>query len=594
MRHLTPIGLVGLGVLLLGVLLPVDWYYALPRSPELPPLEPMNGVLLLKLSLVAQGVVLLGLGLRGWRFRRIAEADRLPGVPEAAAGDLTARQAGLLLAVVVLVAAGLRLYRIGADLWLDEITPILFYGHMSPLEVIASYSRSNNHLLNTLLVQLSTWLFGEGEWAVRLPAVLFGIGTIPVLYWIARLGLTRWASLASALLLATSYHHVFFSQNARGYASYLFFSLLATGLLIRALQQDRPRLWAVYVLATVLNFASLLISGFVFAAHLLVGLIALLVLRRRGRSPAPMARRLTGVFALAGFMGFQLYALVLPDIYSVIQKTYTSPSTGFTPFSSEFLGELARGISAGFGTGLLLGALPFLLMAGYGFWSLLHRQWALAAALGLALALGAALLIGRGLTFSPRFFILALPLAILSAVQGVYTGVEWLSRSLKWERTDFAGARLATPLVVLIAAASGVSLQRYFEVPKQPYRASLQYVEAARQPDGAVIVLHLAEKGYRYYGRKANIQEGKDYFFVRTEEALEEVLASQRSRNIYVVTTFPRALRMALPELNDRLQAEWELSRDFSATVGDGGIQVWKPRQRKRTGLAAPLSLNAR
>ena len=47
------------------------------------------------------------------------------------------------------------------------------------------------------------------------------------------------ALLASLALLAVASHHVFFSQNARGYTASLLFGLLASGLLVRACA-DRP------------------------------------------------------------------------------------------------------------------------------------------------------------------------------------------------------------------------------------------------------------------------------------------------------------------------------------------------------------------
>ena len=564
--------------LLIGLLLPTGWYHALPRSPDLPPAPPLDGVLLLKLSLVVLGLILVGFALAGWRFHRVAGTDRLPDPSREETGDISARTGVWALLAITALAAVLRFYRLGTDLWLDEITPLLSYGHMSALEVIATYSRSNNHLLNTLLVKLSTGVFGEAEWAVRLPAALFGIATVPVLFWLARLASSRWVSLGAALLLATSYHHTFFSQNARGYSAYLFFTLLSTGLLIRGLTEDRPRLWLLYMLATVLNFASLLLSAFVFAAHVVVGAITLYAVRRRGGSPWKMGRRLAEVLGVSAFLGFLLYALVLPDIYMVIQKTYTSASTGFTPVSSEFLGELVRGVVVGFGPGLLLGAVPFLLIGALGFWTLLRRHPILVVALGLPLFLSAAVLLARGFTFSPRFFILALPLALTAAVQGVFTVSERLLAPRGQPRSMRAAIRFALPGVALIALASLASLRGYYSVPKQPYSASLRYVEAQRKGDGVVVVLYLAEKGYRYYGRQVGIREGRDYFFVRTQTAFDEVLASHRDRDVYLVTTFPRAFRMRLPELSARVRRDWVLARAFGATVGDGAIQVWKPR----------------
>ncbi len=197
-----------------------------------------------QISLLIEGLVLVSLGLVDWKFRRLRPAERLSGGQLPQAEVLSERTALWLLCTITLVGLALRLWRLDSELWLDEVISRLAYGQASALEIWVSYESSNNHLLNSLLVKLSVALWGEKEWAIRLPACLFGLATVPALFWTARLAISRWAGLGAALLLAVSYHHIFFSQNARGYTSYLFFSLLSSGLLHKGLQQDRFRDWA--------------------------------------------------------------------------------------------------------------------------------------------------------------------------------------------------------------------------------------------------------------------------------------------------------------------------------------------------------------
>ena len=130
-------------------------------------------------------------------------------------------------------------------------------------------------------------------------------------------------------------------------------------------------------------------------------------------------------------------------------------------------------------------------------------------------------------------------------------------------------------MVLGVCIISFTSLKYYYSVPKQSYRASLQYLEAKRKPDEIVIVIHIAEKGYRYYGKRFGIRDGQDYFFVRSIEALDAVLSSHRRRRSYLVTTFPRALHFHSPELEARISSGWKVARSFPATIGDGQISVW-------------------
>jgi len=575
MRRLTGYSILGAFLILVGAFLPRDWYDALPKQAGLPP-PPLKGVTLLQISFVLEGLALIWLSLKRWTFTRLSEVERLSVTAATEENDPVSERTFLwLLGAITLLTLALRLLHLNSDLWLDEITPILDYGHLSALEVIGTYMSTNNHLLNTLLMKLSVAYFGEQEWAIRLPAVIFGTATIPVLYWVARMALSRWTSLGTALLLAVSYHHIFFSQNARGYSAYLFFSLLSSGLLVRALQEDRLRLWVLYGVTMFLSMASLLLSGFVFAAHILVGAFALFVVKRRGASPLPLFRRLLAVFAVPAFLAFQLYATVLPQVYMNIRTVYTSSGgSGFPPFSWEFLSELIRGLSAGFGTGFIFGVLPFLMLAGAGFITLFRRRWTLAAVLSLPILLTAAYLVSNRLAFSPRFFLLALPLTILTVVPGIQGLVRLAARLIGKSETVFS-RRLATGLVLAVCIISLASLRYYYSVPKQSYRASLKYLESTRKPDEIVIVIYIAEKGYLYYGKRFGIRDGQDYFFVRSVESLDAVLSSHPGRRSYLVTTFPRALHIYSPELEARISSGWKVARSFPATIGDGQISVW-------------------
>ncbi len=569
-----------------GIFLPRDWYDALPRAEaDLPwvwhdeltesaqnqPPQPIRGVTLLQISFVIEGLVFFWLGFKRRRTARIDAVDRLPITTT---GNETNSGLYFLLAITVFGLI-LRLIQINADLWLDEVATVLLYTQMPALQVLTSYIGSNNHLLNTLLMKLAVSLFGNQEWAVRLPALIFGTATIPVFYWVSRLVFSQRAGLSAAALLAVSYHHIFFSQNARGYTAYLFFSILASGLLVKGLQEDRLGIWLFYIAAMFLSFASLLNTGFVFASHILIGAAALFVIKRHGASPFPLMRRLIAVFGVTTFLVFQLYATILPQVYVYAQTTYSDPATGFSPFSIEFWNELVRGVSAGFGTNLIWLMLPLAAIPIIGFVTLFKRQWVLVVALTLPGILTATFLLVNRLTFTPRFFLLALPLAILVAVQGIEIVARFLAEKIS-ANPNFWFPKLAATIVLLGCLVSIASLRRYYSVPKQAYRASLEFIEAERKSGEIIIVIHLAEKGYRYYAPRFNLKEGKDFYSVRSMETLDSVLSRHTDQNIFLVTTFPRALHLTHPDLAERIARDFESVRTFPGTIGDGEISVWK------------------
>jgi len=565
---------VGLLLIVGGLLLPRDWYDDLPRARGAPP-APVKGVTLLQSSIVADGLLLLWVASRQRVFTRIPETERLQldaPPPEPVAPRLTRAAAVWLVVAITGVGLILRLWRLGSDLWLDEITPIYDYGELSYLQVIATYAASNNHLLNTLLMKLSVAAFGEREWAIRLPAVILGTATIPIFYRVARLASTRVVSVSAALLLAVSYHHIFFSQNARGYTGHVLFSLAATGLFVRGLKDDRLSVWASYIAATVLNIAVLLHGAFVLTAHALLSCGVIAYRWRSGQPPKALIARVVAVFGLAGFLVFQLYATALPQVFVYITTTYAQPGSGYAGLSMEFAREVARGLAQALPPILLVLAVPAMLIGAFGWVVVLRHNWLSMTSLTLPLVLMAVTLLAGGLTFSPRFFLLALPIGLLCGVEGLYT-IPLLMR----ERHRMKLMVTATALVVAGAVASLVPLGHYYATPKQPYRDAIAYVEQQRGEGGIVIAIHLVEVGYRYYANRRGLEENRDFFLVRSTDALDAVLSAHASRPAYLVTTFPRFLHLHSPELEQRIAADWVATRTFPATMGDGAITVWKP-----------------
>jgi mannosyltransferase len=561
----------GLFCLAAAFLLPDRWYQPLPPIGDVP-LPPVSGWWLLRGVLGLDAVVFMAAGWRRIAFTPVPASGRL-SLSRDPGSDRTPHWAWWLGAIT-LVGVVLRLWAIGTSLWLDEITPLLNYHDVSAWQVVTNYVSSNNHLLNTLLVKLTTSMFGEVEWAIRLPAVAFGAATVPAMYWVARAMLPRRASLLAALILAVSYHHIFFSQDARGYTAYLLTALVASGLFVRLLEEDRLRLWIAYSVTMTVGLAALLISAFVLAAHGLVGLVALAVIRSRGGPVRPMLLRLAALLALTGYLGLHLYVVALPQIYAYMGAVYADRAAGFPALSTELLREFARGLSAGFGVALAVVAVPAALVAGVGTVRLVRRNWPLLLSLALPPILQLAFAIARGLVVSPRFFLLLLPLAILVVIAGVDEVATRLGRRLSWPSAS--AGRLTVAVVSLAALASIAALPAYYATPKQPYREAVAWLDAARAPGDAILAIQNAQSGVEFYGRRIGWKEGTDFVAVRSVSALDEQVAAHPHGVVWLMVTFPRALRIDLPELDARIRAKWTEVRQLRGTIGDGDITIWR------------------
>ena len=209
---------------------------------------------------------------------------------------------------------------------------------------------------------------------------------------------------------------MFFSQNARGYTGLFLWGSLGSAFFLRALSSDRLRDWAAYVAAMLLAVATVLYGFFLVAGQVAAAAAVAWTLRRQGKRVAPLAAKLAWVWGTLGLLSFHLYASILPQVYVYLGGVYTRPSVGYAPFSREHAREIVRGISAGFGGGLI----PFALVAGVlvapGLWLFFRWHPIALSVLALPLVLTAAFLLLAGLRFSPRFFLWAVPAGCVLAI----------------------------------------------------------------------------------------------------------------------------------------------------------------------------------
>lgn len=446
-------------------------------------------------------------------------------------------------------------------------------------ELFRKFSSPNQHLMNSLLMRVSVGAFGEHDWTIRLPAVVFGIATVPALYWLARPIMQAWQALGVAFLTAVSYHHVWFSQNARGYSGYLLFCVLATGALWRLLESPR-RLWiAMYATCAVLGLTSLIITAFVIIAHVMLSFAWVMVRHRRAEPVAPAIRRLGLAFGISAVVSLIIYGPTAIELLRVVGTAYVREGTGFHPISAEFLRETMRGLGAGFGSLALVGAVPFLLLVAIGTIGLLRRGWLIVLSFVLPLGMMAVLVVVAGWLTSPRFFILVVPLAFLVAVESLDLVARFLSRVVgdAGKRSRVHGA-LAAAAVVVCAVALAFGLPRYYAVPKQSFRAAIAAFNARSGPGDALVAVYQADRGFDLYTRRLGLSAQDRFYSTRTVAGFDSLGARLAGRRVMVVTTLERAFKVESPELWHRVEDGWSPVLRLPATVGDGEITLWEPR----------------
>ena len=503
------------------------------------------GPTLLRVMLAFHGLALLGFALRSPSDAPPRRVERARPQPIEWIG------VGLL----TLLALGLRLYRLDTQLWVDEVFTVVDFLRAPAAEIVTRFPSQNQHLLYSLLARASSVLLGESAFSVRLPSVLLGAATAPALYALGRRLLSPLPAALAAGLLTVSYHHIWFSQNARGYSGLLFFSVLATWLWLRAREHNDFQSWTWYCLALLGGLWIHMTMLFVVAAHGLVWLVS--VVFSRDREPVAGA---IGAWLFAGTLSLQVYALALPEFFSAALHEQSNDSDWTEPLWVVL--ETVRNLQVGF-SGLAVVALGAA-VALIGWFDLWRKNRAAAAAMALPGLLGGGLVVSMGHNIWPRFFFFCAGFALLIAINGAFAAARLILRE-PWAAR--AGAAIGAVLIV----GSSLTIPRCY-LPKQDYEGARAFVERESESGDPVVAVGLAGRMYKLY-------YAPDWQETPTAEQLRAALAPER--RAWLVYTLSPEIRAFQPEVWEIIERDFEVVEVFWGTLGEGEIYVC--RQKRTT-----------
>jgi hypothetical protein len=180
---------------------------------------------------------LVGARLARWPRGPVRWSASWRGLPTAHLGALAA---------IAVVALALRVSHVSVPMRDDESYTFLHYIAQPLWRSLRNYSVPNNHVFHTLLAHLATRVFGEAEWAVRLPALLAGLAMVPATYLVGRAFYNRDVGLVAASAVAASSILVEYSTNARGYTIVGLLFLGQLWLAARLAVRPTPAAWLAF------------------------------------------------------------------------------------------------------------------------------------------------------------------------------------------------------------------------------------------------------------------------------------------------------------------------------------------------------------
>ena len=394
----------------------------------------------------------------------------------------------IVLCLILIVATTLRLVRLGYQSeWNDEALSAVIAGGTAR-QVLTNQFHSLHPPGYYFLLHLWRRLFGDSDFALRLPSALMGIASVAGMYKLGKLMFKRETGLWAAAVTAVMPFHLFYSQEMRMYSQLFALSVLAVLCQVQ-LHRGKSRYWWIpYVLVSLLG----LYTHYLFT--LMVGVLGLYWVVRRWLGPTePDWRSFVAAHVAMGIL-YSPIVLWLNDqwsqsgdywIHGVSLAKFLSMPLAFT------VGQFLDSTSLYVGYGLILTLLIVtMLQAGRS----LKQRTSDSPLLALVLMtywLPISLLFVVSFVWTP----LTLPRLMMVAVPGLYLLLAWGATMPREKMLNGALVGLLM-LVGLLADRNWLFDPRYGKPPSREAAFLLREKALAHEA-----IVHANDSGFRIFGR---------------------------------------------------------------------------------------------
>ena len=471
-----------------------------------------------------------------------------------------------VLLFILLLSAVLRAAGLNTPLWYDEIWTVDTHIRLPWGEMMREYSM-NHHYFFSMKAKLVSQVFGDQAWAYRFPSMLFGVGLVGAVWWLAKEITDTKSAHVSALLVALSYHQVWFSQNARGYTELAFWSTLGLIFFLKGVRQPTVSTWIAFGLTAAAAVFTHLTGAFFFVALGLVWLVSLVT--GFGRSHLTrewVLQPLIGT-VIASALILLAYLPILPSIVNTMGEVSASSAVDLMQEYQSPLWTLIEGFQTTVGdTGLLplIVAIGSLVAVMFGAARAHLTQplffWTIAAHVVVTLAI----LMSLDMRIWPRFFFVDIGLVIILIVIGCRHCACVVARALERPNLEW---RLFAISALAMVIVSVFLVQRNYAAPKQDLAGAFVLVESTRGYSERVYAINPGGPIFENHFQA-------DWITIADPDSYIKAMA--QTGPVTLVVLFPTRMFRTIPNLERDVETRLDLVHKFAGTLGDGEVLVYR------------------
>jgi len=493
-----------------------------------------------------------------------------------------------LLFLLISLGSFLRLYKLdNKGLWFDEIGEVIVASSNSISDVLLGASHHLAPPLDYLILHVFLH-FGNSDFIVRFPSVIFGILSIPLIYKIGKLLFGVKEGLIGAFLLSIAPMHIWYSQETRMYSLFVFLSLLSLLFFIKAINENTVMTWLGFIISTTLNMYTHYFAFFIILIYLLF--LIVLVFKNRDFTDKnmfliQMDKTTLFHFILSISVVFLFY---IPQISILLRQT--SGLNGILSYGLPPTLYFFEMILYKMGPWNIPGLVAYLGLFLYGLWHIFkteHRDQIILLALWtiVPIMLSFMLTYTRGPMTTERNLIFVLPIFLLLISKGI-TSISY-SINQKFQsifRCRFNKDAIVALLVmlILIISLSNATIDNLYNFQNKGDKDTGAYLTTHVNNDELIVVFGhtVSDIDYYYKGHGDIVLVEKNVMAI---ESLLNDIATKNYDTIWFVYSdidsgmyrgFNSDLSIWL-DVNCELQKDGELQNRFCLPNIDKTIQRW-------------------